>query len=85
MTEPDATTAVHLPLPAFCRAAFTFAWVFAFPGRQSAAEHLLVYWVAPVAAGAFGGWAFRGRQLFDAERRQQEKQQQAEQQRAKAD
>ena len=62
-------------------AAFTFAWVFVFP-RQSAAEHLFVYWLAPLAAGAFGGWAFRGWQQFDAERRQE---QQQRQRRVKAD
>ena len=56
-------------------AAFTFAWVFVFP-RQSAAEHLFVYWLAPLAAGAFGGWAFRGWQQFDAERRQEQQQRQ---------
>lgn len=48
--------------------AFTFSWLFLFPHSQSAAEHCLVYWVAPLAAGLFGGWAFEGWQQWDAQR-----------------
>lgn len=54
--------------------AFTFAWLFCFP-KQSPAEHFLVFWIAPIASGIFGGWAFRGWQQFlaDSEQRQHRK------------
>ena len=35
--------------------AFTFGWEMVYQ-QQSRAEHLAVFWVAPVAAGLFGGW-----------------------------
>ena len=70
---------LHRPLaPA---AAFTFSWVFIYP-EQSLAEHFFVYWLAPVAAGLFGGWAFLGWQQFEAARSRQQQQQQ---QRGKTD
>lgn len=48
-------------------AAFTFAFVFLYP-LQTPLEHLIVYWVAPIAAAVFGGLAFRGYQQLCAER-----------------
>ena len=40
--------------------AFSLSWLAAFPHQQGVAEHLAVFWAAPVAAGLFGGWAFKG-------------------------
>ncbi|KAL4859000.1 Aquaporin SIP1-1 [Chlorella vulgaris] len=51
--------------------AFTFAFVFLYP-LQTPLEHLFVYWVAPIAAAAFGGLAFRGYQQLCAEREQRQ-------------
>ena len=39
---------------------FSLSWLAAFPQQQGMAEHLAVFWAAPVAAGIFGGWAFKG-------------------------
>jgi hypothetical protein len=49
-------------------AAFTFAWIVVHP-LQTPLEHLFVFWLAPIAAALFGGFAFRGYQQFAAERR----------------
>ncbi|KAL4424377.1 hypothetical protein ABPG75_001678 [Micractinium tetrahymenae] len=46
---------------------FTFAFHFIYP-TQDFWEHVVVYWVAPLAAGLFGGWAFRGWQQWEADR-----------------
>lgn len=56
-------------------AAFTFSWVFVYE-LQSPAEHLLVFWLAPIASGLFGGFAFRGYQLFQQDRTRRQQQQQ---------
>ncbi|EFN50884.1 hypothetical protein CHLNCDRAFT_59382 [Chlorella variabilis] len=55
--------------------AFTFSWVFVYE-LQSPAEHLLVFWLAPIASGLFGGFAFRGYQLFQQDRTRRQQQQQ---------
>jgi hypothetical protein len=72
-------------LPALAHAAYTFTWAYLYP-RQTPLEHLIVYWLAPVASGFFGGLAFRGYQAFQAERAKQQQQpaarQVAKQQRA---
>lgn len=68
----------HLTGPSL-NPAFTFAWNFLYPS-QRLAESLLVFWVAPLASGLFGGWAFLGWQQWSAERSGS-----AQQQRAKAE
>lgn len=45
---------------------FTFAFHAIYP-TQAFWEHVIVYWAAPLAAGLFGGWAFRGWQHWVAE------------------
>lgn len=67
---PLQLTVLHFPAPV--PAAFAFVWSFLYPGSQSAAEHLLVYWAAPLASGLFGGWCFLGWQQFTAQRRQEQ-------------
>ncbi|PRW60180.1 aquaporin SIP1-2 [Chlorella sorokiniana] len=49
--------------------AFTFAFAYLYPA-QSVVEHVFVYWVAPVAAGVFGGWCFLGYQQWQRQRQQ---------------
>ncbi|KAL4420859.1 hypothetical protein ABPG77_002818 [Micractinium sp. CCAP 211/92] len=61
---------------------FTFAFHFVYL-KQDFWEHVVVYWVAPLAAGLFGGWAFRGWQQWAAERTAA--QPRSRQRRAKAD
>lgn len=56
------------PQPA--HAAYTFAWVTVYP-LQTPLEHLFVFWMAPVASGLFGAFAFRGYEQFAAERQRQ--------------
>ena len=61
----DALASLRPPSPA----AFTFAFAYLYPA-QSMAEHVFVYWIAPVAAGIFGGWCFLGYQQWQRQRRQ---------------
>lgn len=61
--------ASHPPCHPPARTAFTFAFAYLYPA-QSMAEHVLVYWLAPVAAGIFGGWAYQGFQQWERQRQQ---------------
>lgn len=60
---------LSMPASPFPRpsAAFTFAFAYLYPA-QSVAEHVFVYWLAPVAAGVLGGWCFLGYQQWQQQR-----------------